>query len=349
MDPLNILGVDTPRGYRTFELFCGDITALEGKVDVLVVSSFAGSYSPTPGTLPGALFERLGIDLRQLAQRPALDMRIPLGTWLSEPLAAGPFGRILCVEIVGGRVPAREAITNVFVSLSLLEAKGWELGSVALPLLGTGAQGLSPELVIEAILRDGARFLDRSVGVQRITFVERDRELAQSLAGAMDAVLGRVRSYLPQSDLSNAVRQDIQNKLLTVKTLFQGNADEVRSSWLALLQAAPVRSVELGVLSRKLVELMLDRLACQPGAQLWRRIAALEQEGVAPWVCGYMHVLRHMGNESAHENRNGQRQPPAVDERDLTLALFCVERLLDYWIQYRDRTESPADARTLVS
>ena len=336
MDPLNVLGVETPRGYRTFELFHGDLTTLQEPVDVLVVSAFAGSYVPTPGTLAGALSRRLGIDLVALSYRPELDLRTPLGTWVSCQLQHGPFKRIICAELIGSGLPVPEVLSNVFVSLSILEARGLVIRSVALPVLGAGAQGLAPKVVIEALLTEATNYLQRSTTTKCIKFVELNERLARDLAAAMDVVLGRVRTYLPQDALLRAVQTDIRHKLQQVKTLFDAGGDSLQASWLGLLQADRVPSVELGVQARRLVELMVSRMGAHSDAPLYKRIHALEGAGVAPWVCGYMHVLRHIGNESAHENPSASRRPPTVEARDLALCLFCVERLLDYWMHHHD-------------
>lgn len=46
--------------------------------------------------------------------------------------------------------------------------------------------------------------------------------------------------------------------------------------------------------------------------------------GVALWLCAYMHVLRQLGNEAAHENASGaDRIPAIVAPGDLTPGLFC--------------------------
>ena len=62
MERLNIVGVETPFGYRTVELRVGD--ALLGGVtaDVLVASTFVDDLVPVPGTLVGSL-KNHGVDL----------------------------------------------------------------------------------------------------------------------------------------------------------------------------------------------------------------------------------------------------------------------------------------------
>src|SRR5687768_9326448 len=86
MLPLNVLGIETALGFRTAELFVGDIAAIDFKVDVLVISAFVGSYDPTPGSVIGALSEKLGIHVGEYENYPALDLRDALSIWVSAPI-----------------------------------------------------------------------------------------------------------------------------------------------------------------------------------------------------------------------------------------------------------------------
>jgi hypothetical protein len=132
---LNVVGVDTPRGYRTVELFHGDLVAGTLTADVLVVSAFAGSYAPTPGTLISSLAKAYGLDLRVEARQPAFDLRLAFGCWVSRPLEHVPhYRRVLVVEMIGTRAPIEECINHVFVTLSALEAKGEKTRSLAMPV-----------------------------------------------------------------------------------------------------------------------------------------------------------------------------------------------------------------------
>jgi hypothetical protein len=142
MERRNIIGIDARRGFRTLELYEGDVTDLGCSVDALVVSAFGGGYSPIKGTVQGSLQERLGVSLKDLQRSPEFDFRSSLGIWISSRLPDYEFARILCVELVGGSVGIDEALKNVFVGLLILEAKGIVVRSVALPILGAGNQQL---------------------------------------------------------------------------------------------------------------------------------------------------------------------------------------------------------------
>jgi hypothetical protein len=50
-----------------------------------------------------------------------------------------------------------------------------------------------------------------------------------------------------------------------------------------------------------------------------------------------MHVLRVLGNESAHERQIDVRHPPTVTDADLSVVLLCAKRIIEFWIEHRRR------------
>lgn len=333
MQQLNVVGLETRFGFRTIELFRGDITDLDPRADVLVVSAFAGGYSPNTGSVFGALHSRHAIDARSLSEDPALDLRNALGIWLTRVLPTGPAKRILCVHLVGGEIELGEALDNVFAALHLFAAKGVPTELVVLPMLGAGHQKLKPDVIAREIVPRAQRYLESAIATTVLRFVEIDSEKARLLSDALDDTLGRLRVTLPQETLTAALLADVRSKLTAANSLFSNQGRALRLEWIRLLQQEQIRSVEFGVLARKLVELILTKRGVAQ-QNLYRRIHAYEEtRTVAPWICGYMHVLRHLGNESAHENSTQlKRIPSSVGPLDLAAGLYCVERLLDFWI-----------------
>ena len=333
MNKINLIGFDTRLGFRTTELAQGDMTALSPAVDVLVVSVFSGSYYPTEGTLIRALQEQHGINARELAARPALDFREALGVWLSQPLEAGPARRLLFVEMGGSGRDLEDAVDNIFAALTAMDSKRIPVTSIAMPLLGAGSQRLDPETVANTLLPRVRDYLERSASTTKVLFVELDAGRAEQVSLAMDAALGRVRVSVPHEELAEALRADVLNRFSAAGHLFQDNGTTLRQDWMGLLKNENASSTEFGVLARKFVEMRLNVLGISRG-QLPARIRELELTGkVPPWICGYMQVLRHLGNEAAH---TGAGQPAdamhAVTPSDLIAGLYCVQRLLDQWI-----------------
>lgn len=334
MSQINIVGVDTHHGFRTLELHEGDITSLDFHVDVLVFSAFAGSYIPSPGTVIQALLRRHRVDVEAESAVPALDVRTALGLWVSRPLEPEvPIGRLMCVEFHGSGLELDEILDNVFAGLTVLDAKGIPVSTVALPLLGTGLQFLPPEQIARELVPRARTHLQRSTTTSRIVFVEIDPSKAKLVSDGIDKALGRERVTLPQQHLVAALRQDIQHRIQHSAGLFRGG-EHVREEWLRLLSQSEIRSIEFGIAARKLVEFCTAYMGVKKGP-LAVRIREMETQGrVAPWLCAYMHVLRQLGNEAAHENASGASRIPAiVAPADLTAGLFCVQRLLEGWIE----------------
>jgi hypothetical protein len=341
MKQLNLLEIETHWGYKTFELYQGDITALDFPVDVLAVSAFYGNYEPVPHTVINALHKNAGVEVGELARRPEFDLKEVFNCWVARLPGEAKFGRILCVEFGDGDEP-QEVIENLFVTLSVLEAKGFKIRTLALPILGTGNQVLSPEQVIKALLDSSQKYMNRSQNLNRIVFVEINRERARQLDRAMNDALGRVRVVMPKGALSEQLRKEIAQKIEAAAALAGTKGHEVFSDLRRLIGSGQSRSFEIGIVSRRLVEFVADDLLRKnkKGFDLFRKIDSLSERGVADWMRSYMHVLRILGNESAHEKDKGDRIPATIDEADLTLCFFCLQRVLDFWLSLNGASDA---------
>ena len=67
------------------------------RVDLLVISAFPGDYTPTPTSMVGQL-ARNGVSVGMLAKMKAMDLRAESGAWLSPPVDAPGFERLVCFE-----------------------------------------------------------------------------------------------------------------------------------------------------------------------------------------------------------------------------------------------------------
>ena len=193
MFQLNRAQVHTKNGTKYIEAYCGDVLEFGEKIDILTTSAFQGSYEPTPWTIFGAL-HKAGIQVVDLAQKPAFDLREPCHTWLSEPIHAGGTNirRIGCVEMISlgtwdGEESAVEqsmidSIRAYFAMLDIAAIYGTEMETIVLPLLGGGDQNICPELMIVPLLNECICFLRRNDSVQRICFVEINIKKASLIA-----------------------------------------------------------------------------------------------------------------------------------------------------------------------
>src|SRR5205085_2288093 len=119
------------------------------------------------------------------------------------------FERLLCAELVGGKLEIAEVIGNLFIVLAMLEWKGIKVRTLALPVLGTGQQQQSPAVVIEALLRSSLKYMNQSASIERILFVAHQEERARQFDRAMNEALGRVKVVLPKGALFEGLRKEI--------------------------------------------------------------------------------------------------------------------------------------------
>ena len=175
---------------KKLELHLGDITRLDFPVDLLAVSAFRNSYHPTPGTVMESLYAR-GMHVQNLSRNPELDFRENMGIWLSQPTGIDQITQLVCLEVIGRVFSFQEALHNLFSFLSILEIRGKQAKSIAIPLLGTGNQGFEKSEVIPALLDETLRFLQIARTIQEVHFVVFSEMDARQFSAELDAQLGK--------------------------------------------------------------------------------------------------------------------------------------------------------------
>ncbi len=336
MKRLNLIEIETRWGYRTIELYCGDLTKVEGGVDVLAVSSFSRDYAPSPKSLIGALDGNCGISVLELSKSPEYDFRDSLGCWIAKVNQPSQFTRIACVEIKGGRLEISELIENLFVALSILEMKGVNISNFALPVLGAGMQALDPEEMITALLASMKKHRDNLRHLNQVLFVEIDEQRASQLDRGINEQLGRVKLVLPRDQLFGGLRKDIGKSLDKAEAVAEGEDVPAFRDLRRLMLADQSAWFEIGIASRKVVEYVVDQVLPDDEMEgvLWKNIDRLHAHRIAKWITSYMHVLRVFGNESAHK-QTLDRYPSNIDQGDILLCLFCLQRVLEFWIDFK--------------
>ncbi|MGH7848111.1 MAG: DUF4145 domain-containing protein [Candidatus Binatia bacterium] len=153
----------------------------------------------------------------------------------------------------------------------------------------------------------------------------------------MDVALRRVAVSLPKTQLLVYLRADVRRALDGAAELIPRYHASLTDEARRIVDSDSTRSFEIGLIGRRVVEFVVDDLLSKPktSPDLAKKIDDLAEIGVAPWIRGYMHTLRILGNESAHEKSSDGRVPPNVSEQDLPVSLFCLQRVIEFWRQYR--------------
>ena len=341
MEQINFLEIETRWGYKTFELYHGDITKLDFDVDVLAISAADGKYEPVPHTVIGALLNNCGVNVGELALRAEFNLKDVFDCWVARLPGDAKFRRVICAEFSGSGTEPREVVENLFVTLSVLEVKGVKVRTLALPVLGAGNFMLAPSKVIEPMLESSLKYMQMSQNLERIIFVEINKDRARQLDRAMNDALGRVKVVVPKGALSEQLRKEIAQKIESAAGLAGQKGQEVFSDLRRLIDSDKSRSFEIGIISRRLVEFVADDiLARKKGFDLCSKIDKLAERRVADWIRSYMHVLRILGNESAHEKDRADRFPRNIDGADVALCLFCLQRVLDFWVTWNGDSDA---------
>ena len=100
MDYLTKVEIDTQFGKKAIEVYCCDIEAFDQDIDILTISTFWRSYSPSPHTVFNAL-EKMGISVAKMSSSPEVDLRDFCNVWLTKAIDNPTTGihRIGCVEM----------------------------------------------------------------------------------------------------------------------------------------------------------------------------------------------------------------------------------------------------------
>lgn len=352
----NSYEIATTYGEKCFELHQGDILQFDEKIDVLVVSAFIGDYQPFPKTLIGALKNQAGISVEQLSKRPFIDMRDEKGVWVSQKLCNKPFQYIVCVEFLNYMIAStdsewiNERLKNLFLCLEMLDKFTSNLRAVAMPLIGTGSQKIAPALVLSILFQHGATSLKRCSSFNKIYIIEQKEEKVAAISQAMDQVLKREGQQVVNVFRDKESRETFKNieKLLQELILIR-NKRKINKTFAKMMECIrqeEVRYLDLAILSRRTVELMLREINPElANRSLYRKIEDFSRKQVAAtWIISYMHIIRILGNEQAHDDINRGRIPGEIMVTDQRIMLHCLEQLFTFWIQYEKERKFPGNS-----
>jgi hypothetical protein len=183
---INSVNVDNAWGTRTINLYSGDLTQMSPSnyVDFLVVSALPGDYSPTSGSLIGALAAQ-GVSVQQLSQNKAANYEPGMPCWVSQPIVPPnpgiQFGRILLFEPpLPVTSNAAVDIPDIFQSINCFKG-GSGNTTVAMPLVSTGSGGADPSQILMWTFYSAATAACGTFPLMTINIVVYDQSLIQPM------------------------------------------------------------------------------------------------------------------------------------------------------------------------
>lgn len=185
MKPLDTIVVDHVLHEKLIEILQGDLTEPRhgDRYDVLVVSAFPGDYTPTEGSLIGAL-SRAGLSVEELARDKAYDLRDTFSCWLSRPIPADMglgFDHVLCFEPTASGRSAVERIDDIFRALApFIGLPERPVTSVAMPVITAGDMGTAVRDVAEPLIRAASHWM-RTSPLHHVAIVAYGEETAAEL------------------------------------------------------------------------------------------------------------------------------------------------------------------------
>ncbi len=335
MELINLLEIKSPYGYRQFKLVKGDIGLLSFPVDLLCVSAFRGSYIPSPGTVLGSLHQNRNIDLEELSENPVLDLRHSENTFMVN-ITGDPFlKKILCVEMIGTyRRSIEDILDSLLVTLYLAELKGIKVRSLMMPLLGTGLQQIEPGKLLGSLLKKVEYLLKTSVTVEEVFLVAYTNEQADLLNSTMNLLLKRSVSIFHKNQIISTVGGNIKEIITKNQLRLQAGC---YIDLLAVLDDREINSFKLAITSRKICEHILNNMI-KDGAHLdlAKKINYLRLQDVPPWMINYFHMLRIFGNAYAHDMSGTSKVSGEMNEQDIVIALFGLERVIEFYLSHAE-------------
>lgn len=342
MSLLNVISVPTVTGIKTIEIHNADISKLKWNFDLLVISSYHNKYTPQPNTVIQSLQDNTGVIIKDLAMKPFLDFRESLNCWISHRINNLHFQYILCVEGIKSNIAydgtSEGAMSNLFAVLSILQYKNVATSSIALPLLGTGYQKNSIEVILPILIEQAIKALNTNSNLDTIYFVEVDEGKAKLIDDTVNKYLKRseetLEMVLEDPQIINVFDQ-ILSKLIVVRDSNPKMTDnKAISDIIEKIVSKQLRFFELGILNRKLLELLLSEMSnlkSDKYISLFEYINDLKNSNIADWMITYLHTLRVFGNFVSHKDDTTEI-PNHMEKADIVFFVHAMNRFLEFYL-----------------
>lgn len=345
----NVISVPTPSGVKSIEIHNDDITDLSWSVDIIVFAVFKGRYNPREGTIIEGLEANCGVNVKELAEEPLHDLRSDLNTWVSRPLEIERVGNLLCIEGMNdvyettGNV--EELIADLFGALSVADFRGVKIDSVAIPIVGIGRLGVSPDAVIEPLMRKTIEMLEKVSSVKNVYFVHRRSDIVALIDQQINQLLKREGAEVANLFEDKMIKETLASlsiELLQIKE--SGLTAKSIDDLLEKITQGIIKPYEFGALSRRILEMCLKSILgySENGAETINdMLRELNKYNVSKWVYSYAHLIRGFGNSSSHDESQ-KTVPSEYNEIDMRIMVSLLKRFLQFYLVSSELRPRPA-------
>lgn len=177
---------------KVLEVWCHDITSFPQHFDLLTISSYYNSYNTYSKSVIGALWRNMQLNVGDFAIDPYIDLRSLIGCWISkempESTAARHFTRIGCISFYGKNSQEKNilgSLKSYFHMLDLAADTDISMETVALPLIGTGVQGIQADQILLPLMNEVVSLMKRNEKVKKVIFVDHNWDKANMTAEAL--------------------------------------------------------------------------------------------------------------------------------------------------------------------
>jgi hypothetical protein len=292
------------------EFYGGDITSIYS--DVMLISAFQGDFRPMPNTIFGRIKDKFGVSYSSKLPDEVTDLGEGIYDLHSPQTEA--YKRLWALEITNFNTSADRSILfykSIKHLEKLIDAINYlGIESISIPLLGSGAQGLTREEASMALIGIINKWAQKSTILKTVRVFAYDIKAAATLNQLIDNFFGHGAE--DPSSTSFELLQASRLELLEKSDGFHENIRPNMEEIINLLDTPNPSVKSIAVAGRSIAEncseYLLNIWFPQENATLLNlnaRILKIQEElkKETGWMLAYFRLLQSSGNYGAHHSK----------------------------------------------
>lgn len=343
----NPYGIETIYGFKEIKISNADILKYKEPYNILVVSVREYNYKPFTGSLIGSL-NRIGIDLKHIADDLEIDWRKDQHIWLSRPIdpLREHSKRIAGIEFTKAESYQKDdqvikkRMKTFYGMLSAAHYMGYPIRKIVMPVIGTNHGHFDTEMIVRVLKETAEEALKSIPSLMCVHIIEHDVDRYQILSDYFDRIIGRGQDDLTIASLDAGAKKKIKQISRDVRQILQmrKRTQEEESVFLSVIHqldeitSYPLHNIRFQ--NRLLAELMANDLIILKGYRDYRKKTLVEQieyiserMNFSMWTRSYWHIMRELGNEAAHITK---KHP---NNEDINILFRCSAEVVRVWLQ----------------